>query len=289
MSRPSLRDRWLRVLDVTPFEVLACCPKITLYVISRGMDPRGYVTVDRAAIAEQQSVNESTITRHLRAARDAKLLDHVSSGHKGRHAVYRAMIPDADYGYVKRLIQRLDSGAAMEAAKGDTHGAAMEPDSGSTVEPPSIETDTATSSFGNGAVDDSGARDDAGSLVTADLQRVAPDSEARAHDGCVRSKAAGAPQGNDHAQNAISVRNDQGKWCKGCGGLLAVETGVVVDGRCVRCQKRRAEQMKIYEGSAEELAKYRALTASADVELGEDAELSELPPGVTPIRREDRK
>jgi hypothetical protein len=32
MTRPSLRDRWLRVLDATPYEVLACCPKYTLRV-----------------------------------------------------------------------------------------------------------------------------------------------------------------------------------------------------------------------------------------------------------------
>ena len=245
-ARSSLRDRWLAVLDATPSNVLDCCPRYTLSVIARDMDAKGYVTVNRAELADRLNRDERTITRHLRAARDADMLAHVQRGQRGHFAVYRAVIPDS---------QRDNSRPAERPANGEhaTIGRPAETAlSGTTGVPYDKEVLSDASSATVDAPSATGAmRDEAQAPpvpTSSKLRRVAPDGDARQDQPGMRGQGAGVPPGvdlevsgrSDHAGDDPDTRSaEERRWCRGCGGLLAVETGVVVDGRCVRCQKRR--------------------------------------------------
>jgi hypothetical protein len=90
--RKGLRDRWLpHVLDGHTGASYGC--RLMLTVMYFRMTEKGYVSVPRTELADILGVGDRQVTRWIREAIDARLLDKVGGGYHGRTAEYAAVIP----------------------------------------------------------------------------------------------------------------------------------------------------------------------------------------------------
>lgn len=92
MTRGTLRDRWRREVYKTSRVGDAC--KLLLIAMADDMRDDGYVTVPREELALRLGRADRRISERLAEAVDARLLDRVQRGQKGRTATYRALLPD---------------------------------------------------------------------------------------------------------------------------------------------------------------------------------------------------
>jgi hypothetical protein len=90
--RKGLRDRWLpHVLNGHTGAGFGC--RLMLTVMYFRMTEKGYVSIPRTELARILGVDTRQITRWIREAIDARLLDKVGGGYHGRTAEYAAVIP----------------------------------------------------------------------------------------------------------------------------------------------------------------------------------------------------
>jgi hypothetical protein len=76
-----------------------------LTVMYFGMTEKGYVSVPRTELADILGVDSRQITRWIREAIDARLLDKVGGGYHGRTAEFGAVIPTLKVGETTPLQQ----------------------------------------------------------------------------------------------------------------------------------------------------------------------------------------
>lgn len=86
----SLRERWRREVYRTPAITDGC--RVVLLAMVDDMRQDGYVTVPRDQLADRLGKSERKVSQRLAEAVDARLLDRVVRGQKGRTAVYRALL-----------------------------------------------------------------------------------------------------------------------------------------------------------------------------------------------------
>jgi hypothetical protein len=91
MSRRGLRDRWRTIVYCTPTIGDAC--RVLLLLLSETMTDAGYVSVPRAALADQLNVYPQRITDRVGEAVKANLLQKVGGGYHGVTAQYVAVLP----------------------------------------------------------------------------------------------------------------------------------------------------------------------------------------------------
>ena len=89
-TRRSLRDRWRTEVIRSPH--INDGTRVLLLVLADQMREDGYVTVPREKLAQQLDRHERKISARLAEAVEARLLDRVVRGQKGRTAVYRALL-----------------------------------------------------------------------------------------------------------------------------------------------------------------------------------------------------
>ncbi len=89
----SLRERWCA--EVARTSAVTDSVKVLLLVLAVEMRENGYVSVPRLELCRRLDRRERVVSERLAQAVNAKLLDRVQRGQKGRTAVYRALLPDA--------------------------------------------------------------------------------------------------------------------------------------------------------------------------------------------------
>ncbi len=90
--RGTLRDRWRREVLRTSAVTDSC--KLLLVVIADEMNADGYISITRPELCRRLDRSDRRIAERIQQAVEARLLDRVQRGQKGRTAVYRAMLPD---------------------------------------------------------------------------------------------------------------------------------------------------------------------------------------------------
>lgn len=88
--RRSLRDRWR--VEVIRSPHITDSTRVLLLVLADDMREDGYVSVPRDQLAERLDRTERKVSQRLADAVEARLLDRVVRGQKGRTAVYRAVL-----------------------------------------------------------------------------------------------------------------------------------------------------------------------------------------------------
>jgi hypothetical protein len=87
VSRPPIVERWRRA--VFRDRRITDSPRVLALALADVMDERGYVTIDRAELAEQLGVYRTRADERLKALRDAGLLVRVQAPAPHRPAVWR--------------------------------------------------------------------------------------------------------------------------------------------------------------------------------------------------------
>ncbi len=90
--RGTLRDRWRREVLRTSAVTDSC--KLLLVVMADEMNADGYISITRPELCRRLDRSDRRIAERIQQAVEARLLDRVQRGQKGRTAVYRAMLPD---------------------------------------------------------------------------------------------------------------------------------------------------------------------------------------------------
>lgn len=88
--RRSLRDRWRSEVVRSPH--ITDSTRVLLMLLAEDMREDGYVSVPRQRLAQQLDRTERKVSQRLADAVEARLLDRVVRGQKGRTAVYRALL-----------------------------------------------------------------------------------------------------------------------------------------------------------------------------------------------------
>jgi hypothetical protein len=88
--RRSVRERWRE--QVISSSRIHDATRVLLLVLADDMREDGYVTVPREVLARRLDRTERKVSARLAEAVDARLLDRVVRGQKGRTAVYRALL-----------------------------------------------------------------------------------------------------------------------------------------------------------------------------------------------------
>lgn len=91
MNRGNLRDRWKREVLCTP--LVSDSVRVLLLTLADDMREDGYVSVPRSELVKRLGKRDRLIAERMKLAVEARLLDRVQRGQKGRTAVYRAMVP----------------------------------------------------------------------------------------------------------------------------------------------------------------------------------------------------
>lgn len=88
--RSSLRERWRAEVMRSPH--ITDSTRVLLLVLHDDMREDGYVSVPREQLAARLDRTERKVSQRLADAVEARLLDRVVRGQKGRTAVYRALL-----------------------------------------------------------------------------------------------------------------------------------------------------------------------------------------------------
>ena len=89
--RNGLRDKWRAAVLVNP--AIDGETRAMLLVLHSWMTDNGRVSVPRQRLADMFGVDPRRITERIKRARDARLLDKVGGGYRGRTSIYDAVIP----------------------------------------------------------------------------------------------------------------------------------------------------------------------------------------------------
>jgi len=89
--RNGLRDKWLAAVLINPD--ISGETRAMLIILHSWMTDNGRVSVPRQRLADMFDVDPRRITERFKQACDARLLDKVGGGYRGRTSIYDALIP----------------------------------------------------------------------------------------------------------------------------------------------------------------------------------------------------
>ena len=90
--REGIRDRW--VYSVGPADVGTACKLLLMYLTAtHRVTERGAVAFKRDVVADELGIHPQQVSKGIREAIDAGLLDKRGGGYRGRTAEYEVLIP----------------------------------------------------------------------------------------------------------------------------------------------------------------------------------------------------